>query len=84
VKDSATAAKIDEEKFHSAADAASANIERRKEQLALAKRRVQRAEDELESLRRLPPLPEPTYYEEVLMANKVVPKTEAAPIRRCR
>lgn len=77
-----TQAEIEEEKYKDKATARSNEINRMKEKLDLAVYRVSRAQDELDLLLQLPPIKEPSHFEDLAMAQRLEPMTSAPKIRK--
>jgi hypothetical protein len=67
-------------KHHGEADAARANIQNMQKGLKMAEQRVSRAHEEVYRLHSLPSLYEPSYYEELREARRLVPETDAPQI----
>jgi hypothetical protein len=71
------AAGVDVIKHSGQAAAAESSIKEMKQKLNEARSRVSRAQDELDSILDLPPLREPTYFEDLHMAQTLAPTTSA-------
>ena len=84
VEESINKAKGDKARFNIEANTAESEIQRISRQLDLAEDRVSKAYDELDRIRRLPPILEPSHYEDVEMASELVPMTKAAKIGKFR
>lgn len=79
VSKSKQAANNDKTRYSSEEQAIIDTIEVIKKKLEVADKSVQKAEDELGRLRSLPPLPEPSHFEEKRMAQQVVEKKDYVP-----
>jgi hypothetical protein len=70
------------ETFNTQASVADLEIQRMKTQLDRAVNRVSRAQDELDGILSLPPIQEPSYFEDVQTAQRLEPMTTAPTIRK--
>ena len=72
---------VDVKKHGGEAAAAEAKIKNTQLKLNMAIEKVSRARDELDDILALPPLYEPSYYEELREAQRLAPMSLAAQIR---